>query len=39
MRVGKSRFVDELLALLDGLPASVALWDKDVRLRYGNRRH
>jgi PAS domain S-box-containing protein len=29
---------DELLALLDGLPASVALWDKDVRLRYGNRR-
>ena len=38
MRVGKSRFVDELLALLDWLPASVALWDNDVRLRYGNRR-
>jgi PAS domain S-box-containing protein len=30
--------VDELLALLDWLPASVALWDRDVRLRYGNRR-
>lgn len=30
--------VDELLALLDALPASVALWDNDVRLRYGNRR-
>jgi two-component system sensor histidine kinase UhpB len=30
--------VDELFALLDGLPASVALWDNDVRLRYGNRR-
>jgi signal transduction histidine kinase len=30
--------VDELLALLDGLPASVALWDNNVRLRYGNRR-
>jgi PAS domain S-box-containing protein len=30
--------VEELLALLDGLPASVALWDSDVRLRYGNRR-
>jgi signal transduction histidine kinase len=30
--------VRELLELLDGLPASVALWDRDVRLRYGNRR-
>jgi PAS domain S-box-containing protein len=30
--------VEELLALLDWLPASVALWDADVRLRYGNRR-
>jgi two-component system sensor histidine kinase UhpB len=30
--------VDELLALLDLLPASVALWDRNVRLRYGNRR-
>jgi signal transduction histidine kinase len=29
---------DDLLALLDWLPASVALWDRDVRLRYGNRR-
>lgn len=29
---------DELLELLDTLPASVALWDRDVRLRYGNRR-
>jgi PAS domain S-box-containing protein len=28
----------ELLTLLDALPASVALWDRDVRLRYGNRR-
>jgi PAS domain S-box-containing protein len=30
--------VDDLLALLDALPASVALWDNDVRLRYGNLR-
>jgi PAS domain S-box-containing protein len=30
--------VEELLALLDSLPASVALWDNDVRLRYGNHR-
>jgi two-component system, NarL family, sensor histidine kinase DevS len=30
--------VQDLLALLDGLPASVALWDQDVRLRYANRR-
>src|SRR3954462_15055098 len=29
---------DALLAVLDVLPASVALWDKDVRLRDGNRR-
>ena len=28
----------ELLDLLDWLPASVALWDRNVRLRYGNRR-
>jgi signal transduction histidine kinase len=28
----------QLLDLLDALPASVALWDADVRLRYGNRR-
>ena len=28
----------ELLALLDALPANVALWDRDVRLRYANRR-
>ncbi|MGN6606251.1 MAG: PAS domain-containing protein [Jatrophihabitans sp.] len=28
----------ELLALLDALPASVAFWDADVRLRYGNQR-
>ena len=27
-----------MLALLDWLPASVALWDGEVRLRYGNRR-
>lgn len=38
MPVGPARMVDELLAVLDALPASVALWDKDVRLRYGNRR-
>jgi PAS domain S-box-containing protein len=37
-RVRESKVVDELLALLDWLPASVALWDNDVRLRYGNRR-
>jgi PAS domain S-box-containing protein len=30
--------VAELLALLDALPANVALWDGDVRLRYANRR-
>jgi PAS domain S-box-containing protein len=36
LKVGKS--VDELRALLDWLPASVALWDNDVRLRYGNQR-
>jgi two-component system sensor histidine kinase UhpB len=36
--VKESEHVDELLALLDWLPASVALWDHDVRLRYGNRR-
>jgi signal transduction histidine kinase len=30
--------VEELLRLLDALPASVALWDRDVRLRYGNTR-
>jgi PAS domain S-box-containing protein len=35
---GGVKLVDELLALLDWLPASVALWDRDVRLRYGNRR-
>lgn len=29
---------DLLLAVLDALPASVALWDADVRLRYGNHR-
>src|SRR4051794_6342665 len=33
-----TNFADELLELLDALPASVALWDRDVRLRYGNRR-
>src|SRR4051794_37589324 len=30
--------LEELLALLDALPANVALWDGDVRLRYPNRR-
>ena len=35
---GRGEIVAELLALLDALPASVALWDNDVRLRYGNRR-
>jgi len=30
--------VEELLSLLDALPVSVALWDEDVRLRYGNER-
>jgi PAS domain S-box-containing protein len=30
--------VGRLLALLDALPANVALWDRDVRLRYGNHR-
>lgn len=34
----EAKIVVELLALLDWLPASVALWDSDVRLRYGNRR-
>ena len=29
---------DELLALLDALPANVALWDREVRLRYANQR-
>jgi PAS domain S-box-containing protein len=38
MRGKGVKLVDELLALLDWLPASVALWDRDVRLRYGNRR-
>jgi PAS domain S-box-containing protein len=38
MRAKERRLADELLALLDWLPASVALWDADVRLRYGNRR-
>jgi PAS domain S-box-containing protein len=38
MRSNRSTIVDELLAVLDRLPASVALWDGDVRLRYGNRR-
>ncbi len=33
-----SKPVEDLLGLLDWLPASVALWDRDVRLRYGNRR-
>ena len=37
-RANEAKFVDDLLALLDWLPASVALWDSDVRLRYGNRR-
>jgi PAS domain S-box-containing protein len=30
--------LEVLLALLDALPASVAIWDAQVRLRYGNRR-
>lgn len=34
----QTKMVDELVDLLDALPASVALWDRDVRLRYGNRR-
>jgi signal transduction histidine kinase len=34
----RAKLADDLLALLDWLPASVALWDRDVRLRYGNRR-
>ncbi len=38
MRGKATKLGDELLALLDWLPASVALWDNDVRLRYGNRR-
>jgi PAS domain S-box-containing protein len=38
MRPKGAKVVDELLALLDWLPASVALWDSDVRLRYGNNR-
>ena len=38
MRPKGAKLVDELLALLDWLPASVALWDDEVRLRYGNRR-
>src|SRR3954470_23171726 len=38
MRLKGTKVVDELLALLDWLPASVALWDDDVHLRYGNDR-
>jgi PAS domain S-box-containing protein len=38
MRLKGGKLVDDLLALLDWLPASVALWDRDVRLRYGNHR-
>ncbi len=38
MPANRARMVDELLAVLDALPASVALWDSNVRLRYGNRR-
>jgi PAS domain S-box-containing protein len=38
MRMNETKLLDDLLALLDWLPASVALWDRDVRLRYGNRR-
>ena len=38
MRLKGGKPVDELLALLDWLPASVALWDNDVQLRYGNHR-
>jgi PAS domain-containing protein len=34
----KGPSVVDLLALLDALPASVALWDAEVRLRYANRR-
>lgn len=34
----KGPSVGDLLALLDALPASVALWDAEVRLRYANRR-
>ncbi len=37
-RADEAASVGALLALLDALPASVALWDKDVRLRYGNHR-
>ena len=37
-RAGEALSVAELLALLDALPANVALWDRDVRLRYANRR-
>jgi PAS domain S-box-containing protein len=36
--MGRVPATEELRALLDALPASVALWDRDVRLRYGNRR-
>ncbi|MDT4941098.1 MAG: hypothetical protein QOJ34_1187 [Pseudonocardiales bacterium] len=38
MRIRNAKLADELRALLDWLPASVALWDTDVRLRYGNHR-
>jgi signal transduction histidine kinase len=38
MRGNEAKLAAELLALLDALPASVALWDRDVRLRYGNHR-
>jgi PAS domain S-box-containing protein len=38
IRSNESKLVDDLVALLDWLPASVALWDNEVRLRYGNRR-
>lgn len=38
MRANEAKLAADLLALLDALPASVALWDRDVRLRYGNHR-
>ena len=38
VRAKRTDSVVELLALLDALPANVALWDAGVRLRYANRR-
>lgn len=37
-QAGGAGSVEDLLAVLDALPANVALWDREVRLRYANHR-